>query len=399
MTNNNVKKVLDYFSRTTEDIYVLDEFRKLLESGKKLRIKYGVDVTSSDLHIGHAVNLWMMRYLQDLGHKVVFLIGDFTTQIGDPTGKSKLRPIISLDKIKKGEREFLKQIKSILKTNRNVFEIRHNSEWYKKMVVKDFLSLLATVTHSHLIERDMFQERIKSGQEIYMHEMIYPILQGYDSLMVNSDVTIIGSDQLFNEMMGRFFQTRFNKEAQIVIITKITPGLDGKEKQSKSLNNYVGLNHSPRDKFGRIMTLPDNLISEYLKVYTNISLKDIEIKERKFKNNPMEYKIFLAREIVKRYHNKKEADIEEKWFRSTFQDKKTPSDIPLIKLKSGKYRSLDLLFKLKLVSSKAEAKRLIEQGGVEVSGTVLNRDDWRKNIIIKSGTIIRVGKRKFVKIK
>jgi tyrosyl-tRNA synthetase len=391
------KEILDYFSRTVDNIYVLEEFKKLLGSGKQIRVKYGVDVTSSDLHIGHAVNLWMMRYLQDLGHKVVFLVGDFTTRIGDPTGKSKLRPIISSAEIKKGEKEFLKQVNKILKMDKSVFELSHNSKWYDKMKVGDFLSLISMVTHSHLIERDMFRERIKNGREIYVHEMVYPILQGYDSLMVDSDLTIIGSDQLFNEMMGRFFQTKFNKTPQIIITTKITPGLSGKEKQSKSLKNYIGLNHSPRDKFGLTMTLPDNLISEYLKVYTDVSLDEIKKREDDFKDNPMEYKIFLAKGIVKRYHSDKVADIEEEWFRSTFQKKKSPTDIPEIGIEIKSYLPTDLLMILKLAKSRSDAGRLIEQGAVEVDGQIIN--DRKNDIVIKSGFIIRVGKRRFVKIK
>lgn len=391
------EEFFNHFSRTTENFFTLQDLKKLLESGKQIRIKYGVDVTSPNLHIGHAVNLWMMRYLQELGHKVIFLIGDFTSQIGDPTGKSKLRPIISLKEIKTGEKEFLKQIKLILNTNAKFFEIRHNSEWYGKMRLKDFLSLLAAVTHSHLIARDMFQERIRAGREIYAHELIYPILQGYDSVIIKSDLTIIGSDQLFNEMMGRFFQERFGQNTQVIITTKITPGIDGTEKQSKSLDNYIGLNHSPRDKFGRIMKLPDNLITDYLKIYTNVSLWDIEIARKKYIDDPMAYKMFLAREIVKRYHDEKIAGDEEEWFRSTFQQKEIPFNVPEEKIAAGAYQSLALLTKLKLASSRTEAKRLIEQGGVEINGNVL--DDWRGKIEIKRGVIIRVGKRRFVKIK
>lgn len=387
----------NYFSRTTENFFTLPDLKKLLESGKQIRIKYGVDVTSPNLHIGHAVNLWMMRYLQELGHKVIFLIGDFTTQIGDPTGKSKLRPIVPLGEIKKGEKEFIKQVKLILKTDKDLFEARRNSEWYNDMKVKDFFALLSMVTHSHLIARDMFQERIRLGKEIYMHEIIYPILQGYDSVMVNSDLTIIGSDQLFNEMMGRFFQERFRQNAQVIITTKITPGIDGTGKQSKSLDNYIGLNHSPRDKFGRIMKLPDNLITDYLKIYTDVSLLDIEIIGKKYIDDPMVYKMFLAREIVKRYHGEEIARDEEEWFRSAFQQKEIPSNIPEEKIAAGAYQPLVLLTKLKFASSKTEAKRLIEQGGVEINGNVL--DDWRGKIEIKRGVIIKVGKRRFVKIK
>ena len=204
---NSNKKLLESFARTSEEIFSLNEFEELLKSGKQIRIKYGVDVTSPFLHIGHAVNLWMMRELQELGHKVIFLIGDFTTQIGDPTGRSDTRPIIPREEIEKNAEEFIRQAKMVLHfDDPNLLEIRKNSEWFSEYSLADFLKLLAMVTHARLISRDMFQRRIEKQEDIYMHEMIYPILQGYDSYVLESDLTIIGSDQLFNEMLGRFYQ-------------------------------------------------------------------------------------------------------------------------------------------------------------------------------------------------
>ena len=244
---------------------------------------------SPHLHIGHAVNLWMMRELQDLGHKVYFLIGDFTTQIGDPTGRSNTRPVIPQAEIDKNAEEFIRQAKMVLRfDDPDLLEIRRNSEWFSEYKLADFLKLLSMVTHARLISRDMFQRRIESHEDIYLHEMIYPILQGYDSYALESDLTIIGSDQLFNEMLGRFYQQRFGQNPQVIITTKITQGIDGKAKQSKSLDNYIGLGHSSRDKFGRCMKIPDDLIIDYLKVYTKVPLEEIIEIEKKIASRTYE---------------------------------------------------------------------------------------------------------------
>src|SRR3989344_5937821 len=273
--NSAFEELHKAFSRTTDEVLSLDEWKFLLSSGRQLRIKYGVDVTAPFLHIGHAVNLWLMRYLQECGHKVGFLIGDFTTRIGDPTGKSEARKEIPQKDIEKNAKDFIKQAGTVLLTKPAVFEIRRNSEWFGKMRVEEFIKLLAQTTHAKLIQRDMFQKRIAQNQEIHMHEMVYPILQGYDSYMLKSDLTIVGSDQLFNELMGRFYQERMGQAPQVVATTKITPGLDGVEKQSKSLGNYIALSDAPQEKFGKIMSMPDTLIGPYLVIYTEIPLEEI----------------------------------------------------------------------------------------------------------------------------
>lgn len=284
--------------RTAEHVFSVDDLRTKLASGKSLRIKYGVDVTAPFMHIGHAVNLWAMREMQQAGHKVVFLIGDFTTRIGDPTGKSATRPTIPLEQIERDAEAFVRQVGRLLITDPEVFEVRRNSEWWDKMPLSDFMGLLAQVTHAKLIQRDMFQQRIKRGDEIYIHEMVYPLLQGYDSEALGSDITIVGSDQLFNELMGRFYQERFGSDPQVVITTKITPGIDGREKQSKSLGNYVALDDTPRDMYGKAMSLPDHLVRQFLEVYTLVSLDEIAELDRATtadEMNPMAGKKVLAR--------------------------------------------------------------------------------------------------------
>ncbi len=357
----STRSILDRFARTTEEIYSLEELRERLDGGKPLKIKYGVDVTAPFLHIGHAVNLWMMREMQEHGHIVQFLIGDFTTRVGDPTGKSKLRPVISLEDIERNAQEFIRQVSMVLLTDPKVFEVRRNSDWFGTMPTHEFLELLAMVTHSKLIARDMFQRRIAAGEEIYLHEMLYPVLQGYDSRMLDSDLTIVGTDQLFNELMGRFFQEKFEQRPQVVMTTKITPGTDGVEKQSKSLGNYIGLADTPRDKFGKVMSIPDGLIRSYFEVYTTVEVSGLDLTD------PMRSKKRLAREIVARYHGADAGAAEEEWFTSTFSKKSAPVDAPQVKLE-GPITWLELLRKQFPDLSATEIRNLVKQGGVRLDG-------------------------------
>jgi len=394
-----LKEVIDSFSRTTEEIFSLEELKKLLSSGRQLKMKFGVDVTAPDLHVGHAVNLWMYKKLQELGHKIIFLIGDFTTQIGDPTGKSRTRPIISPEEIKKNAESFIKQTKMVLHDDSNLVEVRRNSEWYNKLSVKELLSLMSMVTHDRLMAREMFRKRIQEGKEIYEHELVYPILQGYDSVMLQADLTIIGSDQLYNEMMGRFFQERFGQVPQVIITTKITSGIDGKEKQSKSLGNYIGLAHSPREKFGRTMSIPDSLIIEYFKVYTEVPLEEIARMERDLPSDPMKFKLLLAEEIVQRYHGEKAAKEELRWFKKIFSGQQTPEDAPVISLGSGSASAFEILRKCFAPEQKSnsEIRRLIRQGAVKVDGQTV--ESHEETVLLPTGGIkLKVGKRNWFKI-
>ena len=396
---NSNKKLLESFARTSEEIFSLNEFEELLKSGKQIRIKYGVDVTSPFLHIGHAVNLWMMRELQELGHKVIFLIGDFTTQIGDPTGRSDTRPIIPREEIEKNAEEFIRQAKMVLRfDDPNLLEIRKNSEWFSKYSLADFLKLLATVTHARLISRDMFQRRIEKQEDIYMHEMIYPILQGYDSYVLESDLTIIGSDQLFNEMLGRFYQQKLGQKPQVIITTKITPGIDGKAKQSKSLDNYIGLGHSSRDKFGRSMKIPDELIVDYLKIYTNVPMDEISRVEKEILSDPMKWKKFLAREILKRYHNEADVQNEQEWFENTFSKKITPDDIPVLEVDESQWVAIDLVKKyFDKSKSNSELRRLFKQGAVSLNDRKISAFD--EKVDVASEDVVKVGKRTWFKVR
>lgn len=395
VAKSNDQQLLEKFSRTTEEIFSIDELKRKLESGKQLKIKYGVDVTAPTLHIGHAVNLWMLREMQDMGHKVQFLVGDFTTQIGDPTGKNKLRPMIDKLEIEKNIQAFIDSVKTVLRfDDPNLLEIRRNSEWFDQMGLAEFLKLLSMVTHSRLISRDMFKKRIQESSDIYMHEMLYPILQGYDSFMLESDLTIVGSDQLFNEMLGRFYQERLGQSPQVVLTTKVTPGIDGKEKQSKSIGNYIGLAHTPQDKFGRIMSIPDNLIISYLEVYTTVSLDEINDLKEKVKQDPMTCKKFLAEKIVERYHGTEVAVQERKWFEETFSSKKTPDNLIIIKISTTETLFDAVLSYFGNKKTNSEIKRLFSQNAISQNGNKVS--DFK--VLVASGDIIKIGKRDWFKI-
>lgn len=394
-----IEEVVNSFSRTTEEIFSLEELKRLLSAGRQLKMKFGVDVTAPDLHIGHAVNLWMYRKLQELGHKIIFLIGDFTTQIGDPTGKNKLRPIIPPEEIRKNAEAFIKQTKMVLHDDPNLIEVKRNSEWYDKLSAKELLSLMSMVTHDRLMAREMFRKRVQEGKEIYEHELVYPILQGYDSVMLQADLTIIGSDQLYNEMMGRFFQEKFGQTSQVIITTKITPGIDGKEKQSKSLSNYIGLTHSPREKFGRVMSIPDNLIIAYFKVYTEVPLEEIAQMERVLPSNPMRIKLLLAKEIVQRYHSEKNAEEELRWFKKTFSEQQIPEDAPVISLGTQSASVFEILRRCftSQEKSNSEIRRLIKQGAIKLNDKIVENPE---EIILlpTDGIKLKVGKRNWFKI-
>lgn len=387
------------FVRTTDTMFSSEEFERLLTSQRQLRIKYGVDVTAPHLHIGHAVNMWMMRQMQDRGHKVLFLIGDFTTRIGDPTGSNLLRPVLPKEEIERNAQAFIEQARMVLRfDDPDLLEIRRNSEWYSTLSAETLMSLFSMITHTRLISRDMFQKRIQEGQEIHVHELLYPILQGYDSVMLQSDLTIIGSDQLFNEMLGRFYQERHGQAAQVIITTKITPGIDGKAKQSKSLGNYIGLGHSPREKFGRTMKIPDELILTYLETYTALSQAEIAEICAWLPTNPMRAKLLLASEIVKRYHGLQVAEQEQAWFLETFSDRRIPRHIPEVEIASPSLSAFELVKSFFGTSkSHSEIRRLFEQGAVTRNGMKIPQGE--EVIESQDGDEWRVGKRSWFRVR
>lgn len=390
----------EVFRRMVEDVVTRDELRSRLASKKKLRIKLGIDATSPDLHIGHAVPLWKIRAMQEAGHKAVIILGEFTTQIGDPTGKSHTRQTLNAKTIRKNIVSLKRQVEQILLTNPNVYELRKNSEWHGHMTSARFLELAAMVTHARLIERDMFQERMRQGREITTAEMLYPLLQGYDSVAIKSDLTIIGSDQLFNEHVGRFFQEKFGQEPQSIVTVKILPGLDGGEKMSKSAGNYIGLLDSPKDKFGKAMRVLDSLIVPYMEAYTDIPYEEIVRLRQQLDSglNPRDAKLLFAEALVARYHGLRVARKAREEFMRVFSQREAPEAMPVKILSPRMWLLFNLLIELNLASSKSDARRLIAQGAVEVDARIV-RDPSAPVEISEREHIIRVGKRRFVRIR
>jgi tyrosyl-tRNA synthetase len=392
--------VVDRLRRTTDTIVGESELLERLASGRPLRIKYGVDCTAPDLHLGHAVNLWMMRQLQDLGHQVVFLLGDLTTRVGDPTGRSETRPLLSAAEIEANAQSFLEQVSLVLRTDPAVLEVRRNSEWYDGMRVAELLSLFGQVTHAQLMARDMFRERVAAGREIAVHELVYPVLQGYDSFAMRSDLTIVGSDQLFNEQLGRHFQQRLGAPPQAVITTTITPGIDGRAKQSKSLNNYIALTDTPRDKFGKLMSIPDSLVDSYARVYTELPLDTVAaLGAAAAVGGPpaRDAKLRLAAAVVTRYHGAGTARSELEAFNRTFSEGRQPTDIPDVVVGSPAATVLELLQAARPTDSKSELRRLIRAGAVTVDGT--RADDPDQAVSVDPDVLLKSGRRTWHRIR
>ena len=386
--------------RGVSEIISETSLAKRLSGKKPLRIKYGIDPTGDLLHLGHAVALLRLKELQEAGHVIIFLIGDFTARIGDPTGKNKTRIPLDEKQIKKNMASYIQQAGLLL--NMKKVEVRYNSEWYGKWKASDLVSLLGTVTHAQVIQRADFQKRIEDGADIAMSETIYPILQGYDSVMLKSDVEVGGTDQKFNLLMGRQLQKHFGQEPQEVIMTELLEGLDGHDKMSKSLGNFISLTEKPEDMYGKVMSTPDTLLWKYFSLTTLLPEKDIDLLAKQAKAetlNPRDAKMKLAREIVKMYHNAKAADKAEDHFIQIFQNKSLPSDIPTHKLSSKlQQHSLpELLVELGYATSNSEARRLIEQGGIKIDDAVV-KDPKHIIKISGKGILIQKGKRHFVKV-
>ncbi|OIP75344.1 tyrosine--tRNA ligase [bacterium (Candidatus Gribaldobacteria) CG_4_9_14_3_um_filter_36_15] len=399
--NTDSKKIKEILERGIEQVIDKKNLLKKLKSGKKLRIKLGIDPTGPKIHLGRAIQLWKLRNFQDLGHQIVFIIGDFTGQIGDASDKQAMRKPLTEEEIKENLRTYKKQIGKILDLKK--VEFHRNSEWLSKLKIKDFLSLAMSFTAQQMIQRRNFRERWEQNKPIGLHELSYPLLQGYDSVMIKADVEIGGFDQLFNLKMGREMQRIFGQPPQDIMTSQMLYGLDGR-KMSTSWGNVINITDNPRNMYGKIMSMKDELIEDYLKLTTRFPLKKIEkikkdLKEEKL--NPKEAKSILAKEIIKMYHSKKAGETAEKEFNRVFREKKLPLKIPVFKSSKKSLPILDLLTKANLASSKNEAKRLILQGGVSIriKNQELRIKDWRQDIKLKNGMILQVGKRKFLKIR
>jgi len=394
-----MKKVTNQtiLERGVAEVIKKDTLKKRLESGQRLRVKYGIDPTARGIHLGHLVPIRKLRQFQRLGHKVIFLIGDFTAKIGDPSGRSKIRPELSDQEIKENEKTYLDQIKDVVDLKEA--EVRHNSEWFGRMSFAEILKLASRFSLSRIIERDDFQQRIKKGQDVRYHEGLYPIMQAYDSVVLKADVEIGGTDQKFNLLAGRNLQQQLGQEPQDVVMMPILTGIDGKAKMSQSLGNYIGIKEKPESQYGKIMSLPDELMVEYFHLATD--LEDFELKEveneLELGENPKEIKKRLAYAIVTELHNKRAAQKAENYFELVFEQGKMPTQIAEVKMKSGlKEKIADLLVELKMASSKAEARRLVKQGGVRVDQATIS--DPQAEIAVHNGMIVNVGKLRYKRI-
>ena len=388
----DINTQLELIRRGTAEIISEEDLIAKLKENRPLNVKAGFDPTAPDLHLGHTVVLQKMKHFQELGHNVTFLIGDFTGMIGDPTGKSETRKPLTKEQVLANAETYKEQVFKILDQEKT--KICFNSSWLEPITMKETLSLMAKFTVARIIERDDFQKRYKAGEPIGMHEFMYPIMQGYDSVCMNADIELGGTDQKFNLLVGRDLLRQYGKQAQIAITMPIIEGLDGVQKMSKSLGNYVGISESPKDMFGKIMSITDELMFRYYTLLSDMSLADIEKMKKDIETgdfHPMQAKKNLAREIVTRYHGAQAGlDAEEEFVR-IFSNRNTPTDIQEYKI-SGNF--LDIILALNFASSKSEARRLAEQGGVHFE----NEKIYDLTITPDHEGILKVGKRKFAKL-
>ncbi len=397
----NIDEQIAFLKKGTVDFIREDDLKQKLEksqkTGKPLRIKLGADPTAPDIHIGHTVVIRKLKAFQELGHTVIFLIGSFTGMIGDPSGKNATRPPLSREEIDKNAETYKTQIFKILDPEKT--EIRFNSEWMDEFDAADFVRLTSHVTVKQILERDDFQKRLREEKPISMHELLYPLVQGYDSVALEADVELGGTDQTFNLLVGRSLQREYKQEPQVIITTPLLEGTDGVEKMSKSLGNYIGIDESADEMFGKVMSISDEMMWKYFELLTDISIEEIEAMKSRCENenaNPRDFKIDLAKRVICDFHPEEAADLAEQNFVSQFSKGNLPDEIDEVAIESGDYKIADLLVETKLVGSKGEAKRLIKQGGVKVDGEKVANAGIEVSIAGEE-VLLQVGKRSFIK--
>jgi tyrosyl-tRNA synthetase len=394
----DVKKALELISRGTEEIIKVEDLQKKLESGKTLRIKVGFDPTAPDLHIGHTVVINKMRQFQDLGHEVIFLIGDFTGLIGDPTGKNVTRKPLTKAEVEDNAETYATQVFKVL--DRDKTTIRFNSEWMSELGSEGMIRLAAKYTLARMLERDDFENRYREGQPISMHELLYPLVQGYDSVMLECDVEMGGTDQKFNLLVGRHLQQHYGQEPQVIITLPLLEGLDGVQKMSKSLDNYVGITDAPDEMFGKLMSISDEMMWRYFDLLSFKGNDELEALKQSVADgtNPRDVKFLLCEEIVERFHDRQAAVAARETFIARFRGGAMPEDIPEKTLDSGGagIGIATALTQCRLTSSNSEAFRMIQQGGVRIDAEKISD----RSLQLEAGFegILQVGKRKFCKV-
>jgi len=370
---------------------LIKKLEKSLSSKTPLKLKIGLDPTAADIHLGHTVILRKLRKLQDLGHIVYFIIGDFTAKIGDPSGRNIARKILSDEEIRYNASTYTNQAFKILDKSKT--EIIYNSIWYKDMKLSDFLSILSYYTIARVLERDDFSKRLKENLPLTILEIIYPLIQGYDSVKINADIEFGGTDQKFNLIVGRHLQEIFGQEPQVIITMPLLVGLDGKEKMSKSKNNYIGITEEPNSMFGKIMSISDSLMFEYFRLLTDFDISIIK------NMHPKDVKLLLAETLVSFYHSKEIAEKAKDEFIKIFSKKELPSDIETYKVDTDIVNLIDFLANFKIVSSKNEARRLLNQNAISIIDRDSTLDIKEPTLNIPpSGLILKIGKKKFIKI-
>ena len=390
----NIEQTLAVFKRGTDEILPLEELKKKLEKNKPLRIKAGFDPTAPDLHLGHTVLINKLRQLQDLGHQIIFLIGDFTGMIGDPTGKNVTRKPLTKEQVLENAQSYQEQVFKILDKEKT--QIRFNSEWMSEMSSAEMINLASKQTVARMLERDDFSKRYKSGQSISIHEFLYPLVQGHDSVVLEADVECGGTDQKFNLLMGRELQKQAGQEQQVILTTPLLEGLDGVQKMSKSLDNYIGIDDTPDDMFGKIMSISDDLMWRYLELLSFQSIETIDDWKVEVENgeNPRNIKFRLADEIITRFHSKKAAEKAQQSFINRFAKNQIPDEMDEFEFDSG-IKIANLLKDANLVNSTSDAFRMIKQGAAKIDGKKITN----KDLELSQGTAVyQVGKRKFARI-
>lgn len=397
-----IDEQLSFLKKGTVDLIRDEDLRLKLErsakTGKPLRVKLGLDPTAPDIHLGHTVVIRKLKAFQDLGHIVIFLIGDFTGMIGDPSGRNVMRPPLSREEINENAKTYQQQMFNLLDPDKT--ELRFNGEWMDKFTAADFIKLTAKTTVRQILERDDFEKRMAEEKPISLHELLYPLVQGYDSVALEADVELGGTDQKFNLLMGRNLQREFAQEPQVIITTPLLEGLDGVQKMSKSLNNYIGIEEPPVEMFGKIMSISDELMWRYYELLTDMSADDLNSLRFRCESgaeNPRDAKIDLAKSIIADFHSRESAEAAAEEFNRRFVRKEVPDEIEQQQIAAGRYKLAELLAELGLASSKGEARRLIEQGGVRVDGEKVSNSSAEINVS-SDAVLFQVGKRRFLKV-
>ena len=387
--------------RGCEALYTEQELRAKIQrscqTGSPLRIKLGLDPSSPDIHLGHSVVLRKLRQFQDLGHKAILIVGDYTAMVGDPTGKNKTRPMLTPEEVEANAQTYFNQAGKILNMDRDAAEVVRNSEWLGKMNLSDALKMASRMTVARMLERDTFEKRYKAGVEIYLHEFMYPLLQGTDSVAIRSDVELGGTDQTFNNLVGRDLQRDAGQEPQCVMIMPILTGLDGTQKMSKSLGNYIGLTDSAKDMFGKTMSIPDSLMKQWFTLLTSRSSEEIAVLCDATQTHPRKAKEILAKDIVETYHGKQAAEFEAEQFVKVFKEGTLREDMPEVavpaaQLDNGRIWIAKLLHLIGFAASSSDGKRLVAGGGVTLDGQKVA--DANAQVEVKDGMVIQVGKRR-----